>query len=52
MTYPFVFTEGIAEQSYIIQMMGEAEIARIVVDGKTLLAELCAYRNVLCLPKQ
>jgi hypothetical protein len=51
-TYPFIFTEGIAEQSYIIQMMGEAEIARIVVDGKTLLAELCAYRDVLCLPKQ
>jgi hypothetical protein len=50
--YPFVFKEGIAEQSYIIQLMGEAETVRIVVDGKTLLAELCAYRDVLCLPKQ
>ena len=47
--YPFMFKEGIAEQSYIIQIMGKAEIARIVADGNTLLAELCAYRDVLCL---
>jgi len=51
-TYPFMFKEGIAAQSYIVQMMGHAEIARIVADGKTLLADLCAYRDVLCLPKQ
>jgi hypothetical protein len=50
-TYPFIFEEGIAEQSYIIQLMGEAEKIRIVSDGKTLLAALCAYRDVLCLPK-
>jgi hypothetical protein len=48
-TYPFMFEEGIAEQSYIIQLMGAAETARIVTDGKKLLADLCAYRDVLCL---
>jgi hypothetical protein len=47
--YPFMFKEGIAEQSYIIQLMGQAETARIIADGKTLLDELCAYRDVLCL---
>src|SRR5262249_55969649 len=51
-TYPFTFKEGIAEQSYIIQVMGVAEIAKIIADGKTLLAELCAFREVLCLPKR
>ena len=50
--YPFIFKEGIVEQSYIIQVLGEAETVRIVADGKTLLAELCAYRDVLCLPRQ
>src|SRR5262245_50161729 len=49
--YPFMFEEGVAEQTYIIQVMGKAEIAGIVADGKTLLAGLCAYRDVLCLPK-
>src|SRR5262249_19790499 len=47
--YPFIFKEGVAEQTYIIQVMGEAEIDRIAADGEGLLAELCAYRDVLCL---
>jgi hypothetical protein len=47
---PFVFEEGIAEQSYIIHVIGEAEKARIVADEKTLLNDLCGYRDVLCLP--
>ena len=47
---PFVFEEGIAEQSYIIHVIGEAEKARIVADDKTLLNDLCGYRDVLCLP--
>jgi hypothetical protein len=46
---PFVFKEGIAEQSYIIHVIGEAEKARIVADEKTLLNDLCGYRDVLCL---
>ena len=48
--YPFVFKEGIAEQSYVIQIVGEAERARIMSDEKPLLDELCGYRDVLCLP--
>jgi len=50
LSYPFVFKEGIAEQSYIIQLIGEAEKARIIADQKSLLDDLCAYRDVLCLP--
>ena len=46
--YPFVFKEGIAQQSYIIQVLGEAERGRIMADEKPLLDELCGYRDVLC----
>jgi len=49
--YPFVFKEGIAEQSYMIQMIGETERAKIMADEKPLLDELCRYREVLCVPK-
>jgi hypothetical protein len=48
--YPFVFKEGIAEQSYMIQFIGEAEKAKIMADEKTLLSDLCAYRDFLCRP--
>lgn len=48
--YPFIFKEGIAEQSYMIQLIGEAEKARIIADEKSLLNDLCVYRDVLCLP--
>src|SRR5712692_3450851 len=48
--YPFVFKEGIAEQSYMIQLIGAAEKAKILADEKTLLHDLCAYRNFLCVP--
>lgn len=47
--YPFIDKQGIAEQSYMIQLIGEAEKARILADEKVLLDELCAYRDVLCL---
>jgi hypothetical protein len=48
--YPFIDKQGIAEQSYMIQLIGEAEKAKIMADEKTLLDDLCAYRDVLCLP--
>jgi hypothetical protein len=48
--YPFIDKQGIAEQSYIIQLIGEAEKAKILADEKILLDDLCAYRDVLCLP--
>jgi hypothetical protein len=49
---PFVDKQGIAEQSYLIQFIGEAEKARILADEKTLLDDLCAYRAALCLPHE
>ena len=48
--YPFVFKEGIAEQSYMIQLIGAAEKAKILADEKTLLHDLCTYRDFLCVP--
>ncbi len=48
--YPFIDKQGIAEQSYIIQLIGEGEKAKIMTDEKTLLDDLCVYRDVLCLP--
>lgn len=48
--HPFIDRQGIAEQSYMIQLIGEAEKANILADEKTLLDDLCAYRDVLCLP--
>src|SRR5262245_44220205 len=49
--YPFIDRQGNAEQSYMIQMVGEAEKAKIVANEKDLLRDLCAYRDVLCLTK-
>jgi hypothetical protein len=50
--YPFIDKQGNAEQSYIIQLIGEAEKAKIMADEKSLLDDLCAYRDVLCLPNK
>jgi hypothetical protein len=47
--YPFVDKQGIAEHTYMIQLMGEAEKTKILADEKPLVAALCAYRAVLCL---
>jgi hypothetical protein len=47
--YPFIDKQGNAEQSYMIQLIGEAEKARILADEKALLDELCAWSDVLCL---
>jgi hypothetical protein len=47
--YPFIDRQGNAEQSYMIQLIGEAEKAKILADEKDLLHDLCAYRDVLCL---
>ena len=49
---PFIDRQGNAEQSFIIQMVGDAEKAKILADEKRLVVDLCAYRAVLCLPKQ
>src|SRR5262245_39416782 len=47
---PFIDRQGIGEQSYMIQLIGEAEKARIMADEKPLVDDLCAHREVLCLP--
>jgi hypothetical protein len=49
--YPFLdkHTEGGAEHSYIIQILGEAETAKILGDEKQLIEDLCVYRDILCL---
>lgn len=49
--YPFMdqHTASSGVESYIIQMIGEAEKAKILSAEKPLVDELCAYRDVLCL---
>jgi hypothetical protein len=47
--HPFVDRQGIAEQSYMIQMIGDAEKGRILADERPLRDALCAYRELLCL---
>lgn len=46
---PFIDKQGISQQSYMIQMIGEAEKVKIVANEKELITTLCAYRDVLCL---
>ena len=46
---PFIDRQGNAEQSYVIQLVGEAEKASILANEQALLNELCAYRDILCL---
>ncbi|HEX7916137.1 hypothetical protein [Rudaea sp.] len=47
--WPFIDKQGNAEHSYMIQMAGETEKARILADEKPLLDDLCAWRDMLCL---
>jgi hypothetical protein len=47
--WPFIDRQGIDEHSYVIQMVGETEKARILADERALVDELCAHRAVLCL---
>lgn len=46
---PFIDRQGNAEQSYMIQLIGETEKAKILEEEKGLIHDLCAYRDVLCL---
>jgi hypothetical protein len=47
--YPFIDRQGNAEQSYMIQLIGDTEKAKIMADEKGLVAALCTYRASLCL---
>jgi hypothetical protein len=46
---PFIERQGNDEQSYMIQLTGDAEKARILASEKALVNDLCAYREILCL---
>lgn len=46
---PFIDKQGNGEQSYIIQMLGEAEKAQILTDETALVDALCAHDKILCL---
>lgn len=46
---PFIDRQGNPEQTYIIQLIGDAEKAKILAAEKTLIHDLCKHRDVLCL---
>lgn len=49
--YPFIdqHTQSSGVEGYIIQLIGEAEKAKILAAEKPLLDALCTYRQILCL---
>jgi hypothetical protein len=46
--YPFILSMSPGRDDYIILLVGEAEKAKILLESKDLLTELCAYRDYLC----
>lgn len=46
---PFIDRQGHDAQSYMIVMTGAAEKARILADEAVLIANLCTWRDILCL---
>lgn len=48
--YPFIDPQGIGEQHLLIQVLGDTETAKILARETALVADLCAFRAVLCLP--
>jgi hypothetical protein len=46
--YPFVLSMSPGRDDYIILLVGEAEKAKILLESKDLLTELCSYRDYLC----
>lgn len=47
--HPFIDRQGNGEQSYMIQMLGETETAKVLTSEQDLVAALCTYRTFLCL---
>jgi hypothetical protein len=45
---PFIDRQGNDEQSYMIQKVGTAEKDNILADEKSLVDDLCSYRDILC----
>jgi len=46
--YPFILSMSPGRDDVIILFAGEAEKAKILLDSKDLLADLCSYRDLLC----
>jgi len=46
--YPFILSMSPGRDDYIILLVGETEKAKILLESKDLLAELCSYRDYLC----
>jgi hypothetical protein len=49
LAWPFIDRQGIPAQSYMIQLVGESEKAKLLAAEAPLLRDLCAYRDLLCL---
>jgi hypothetical protein len=46
--YPFILSMSPGRDDVIILLLGETEKAKILVESKDLLTELCSYRDFLC----
>jgi hypothetical protein len=46
--YPFILSMSPGRDDYIILLVGKTEKAKILLDSKDLLMELCSYRDYLC----
>ncbi len=46
--YPFILNMSRGRDDYIILLVGETEKAKILLDSKDLLGQLCSYREYLC----
>ncbi len=46
--YPFILSMSPGRDDVIILLVGETEKAKILVESKDLLADLCSYRSYLC----
>jgi len=46
--YPFMLSMSPGRDDYLIMLVGEAEKAKILIEHKDLLADLCSYREFLC----
>jgi hypothetical protein len=46
--YPCILNMSQGRDDYIILLVGKTEKAKILLQSKDLLAQLCSYRNYLC----
>ena len=46
--YPFILSMSPGRDDYIVLLVGETEKAKILLESKDLLVQLCSYRDYLC----